>query len=171
MRIVRAALREAPGLKETMSAAQNKAIVSRFYEELWNDRNLQVADELFADDCVTHQLRSGAEPVGVPRGPEAIKHHVADWMRGFPDLRFTIEEMIAEGDRVVSRSVLRGSHTGPWLGILPTGKEINIRMSVTHRIENSKIVEDWVLVEALGLFQQLELVPATEEMLKSSTKQ
>lgn len=153
-----------------MSTAENKAIVSRFYKELWNDRNLSLAYELFADDCVTHQLRSGAEPVGVPRGPEAIKHHIADWILGFPDLRFTVEEMIAEADRVVSRSVLRGSHTGIWLGIPPTGKQIDIRMSVTHRIENAKIVEDWVLVEALGLFQQLGLVPATEEMLKQATE-
>lgn len=153
-----------------MSAAENKAIVSRFYDELWNDRILAVADELFAADCVTHQLRSGAEPVGVPRGPEAIKHHVADWIRGFPDLRFTVEEIIAEGDRVVSRSVLRGSHTGTWLGIPPTGKQIDIRMSVTHRIENAMIAEDWVLVEALGLFQQLGLVPATEEMVKHAAE-
>jgi len=153
-----------------MSAAQNKAIISRFYDELWNDRILSVADELFAGDCVTHQLRSGAEPVEVPRSLEAVKHHVADWIRGFPDLRFTVEEMIAEADRVVSRSVLRGSHTGTWLGIPPTGKQINIRMSVTHRIENAKIAEDWVLVEAPGLFQQLGLVPATEELLKNATE-
>lgn len=153
-----------------MSEAQNKAIVSRFYEELWNKRILSVADELFADGCVTHQLRSGAEPVGVPRGPEAIKHHIADWLCGFPDLRFIVEEMTAEGDQVVSRSVLRGSHTGIWLGIPPTGRQIDIRMSVTHRIENGKIAEDWVLVEALGLFQQLGLVPATEEMLKHATE-
>jgi steroid delta-isomerase-like uncharacterized protein len=153
-----------------MSAAENKAIVRQFYEDLWNGRNLDLADELFADDCVTHQLQSGTEPVATPRGPEAIKHHVGDWLRGFPDLRFTVEEMIAEGDLVVSRSVLRGSHTGTWLGIPPTGKHLDIRMSVTHRIENAKIAEDWVLVEALGLFQQLGLVAATEELLKHATE-
>ena len=153
-----------------MSPAENKAIISRFYEELWNKRILSVADELFADHCITHQLRSGAEPVSVHRGPETIKHHINDWLRGFPDLRFVVEEMIAEEDRVVSRSILRGSHTGIWLGIPPTGKQVEIRMLVTHRIEHAKFAEDWVLVEALGLFQQLGLAPATAEMLKHATE-
>lgn len=153
-----------------MSAAENKAIVTRFYEELWNGRVLNVADEIFAKNCVTHQLRSGAEPIAVPRGPEEIKHHVADWLRGFPDLQITVEELVAEGDRVASRIVFRGSHTGAWLGIAPTGKVLNVRLSVTHRIHNQMIVEDWVLVDTLGLFQQLGLVPEMDELLKDSAK-
>ena len=153
-----------------MSASENKAIVTRFYEEIWNDRVLSVADELFAQNCVTHQLRSGAEPIAVPRGPEEIKHHVTDWLRGFPDLKLTVEELVAEGDRVASRIVFRGSHTGSWLGIPPTGKVLNVRLSVTHRIENRMIVEDWVLVDTLGLFQQLGLVPEMDELLKAKAK-
>ena len=73
-----------------MSVEQNKAIVSRFYEELWNDRNLSIADEIISPDCVTHQLQSGAVSAGVKRGPEAVKHHISEWLGGFPDLRLPL---------------------------------------------------------------------------------
>lgn len=153
-----------------MSADLNKAIVSRFYEELWNNRNISAADEIFAADCVSHQLQSGVAPVGVPRSPEAVKHHVAEWLAGFPDLRFSVEQLIAEADHVVSRSVMHGTHTGTWLGVAPTGKRVSIWMFVVHRILNGKIVEDWVLVEALGFFQQLKIVPSTEEILEEAAR-
>lgn len=148
-----------------MSTEQGKAIVTRFYEELWNHRNLGVADEIFAADCVTHQLQSGVEPVGVTRGPEAVKRHVAEWLAGFPDLHFSVEQMVVEDDRVVSQSVMRGLHSGVWLGIAPSGKRVSVRMYVTHRIVGGKIAADWVLVEALGFFRQLGLVPTTQEIV------
>lgn len=151
-----------------MTAAENKAIVLRFYEELWNNRQIEIAAELFAADCLTHQLQSSSEDVGVLRNPEAIKHHVASWLAGFPDLRFRVEEMIAEADKVVSHCVAQCTHMGTWNGIKPTGKKISIRMFVIHKIQAGKIVEDWVLVESLGFFQQLGLVPATEKFLASA---
>jgi len=153
-----------------MSEEQSKAVVLRFYNELWNERNLNVADEIFAPDCVTYQLQSGAEAVPVARNPEAIKHHVAEWLAGFPDLRFTVEQILVEGERVMTQSVMHGTHTGVWLGITPTNKEVSVRLSVIHRIADGKIVEDWVLVEALGFFQQLELVPSTAEILTLTMK-
>ncbi len=153
-----------------MTSEQNKDVVRRFYEELWNNRQVNLADELIAAECVTYQLRSGVEAGAVTRGPEAIKHHVEEWLTGFPDLRFTVEQMIAEGDQVVTRSVMRGTHTGTWLGLAPTGKRVSIRMMVMQRIENGKIAEDWVLVESLGLLQQLGLVPATQEILAKAAK-
>jgi steroid delta-isomerase-like uncharacterized protein len=153
-----------------VSAELNKAIVSRFYEELWNTRNMSVADETFAADCVTHQLQSGVVSAGELRNPEAVKRHVAEWLVGFPDLRFTVEQILAEGDQVVSRSVMHGTHAGTWLGISPTGKQVSIRMFVVHRIANGKIAEDWVLVEALGFFQQLEILPATQEILAKAAR-
>lgn len=153
-----------------MSTEQNKAIVRRFIEELWNERKLDVADEIFAADCVTHQLQSGAEITASPRNSEAVKGHVAEWLHGFPDLRFTSEQMLAEADRVVTQLLMRGTHTGAWLGIAPTGKELSIRLIVIHRIENEKIVEDWVLVESLGFFQQLGLVPTMQEILANASE-
>jgi steroid delta-isomerase-like uncharacterized protein len=153
-----------------MFAEENKAVVQRFFEELWNNRNLHVADEIFTLDCVTHQLRSGAEIVATPRAAEAIKKHVTEWLAGFPDLRFTVEQMIEEADRVVTQSVMQGTHIGTWLGIPPTGKRVRIRMMTIHRVTNGRIAEDWVLVESLGFFQQLGLIPATEEIVAAATK-
>ena len=85
----------------------------------------------------------------------------------FPDLRFNIEQMIAEPDRVVSQLVMEGTHQGTWMGISPTGKRLDIRMITIHRIVNSKIAEDWVLVESLGLFQQLGVLPSTAELIRN----
>lgn len=153
-----------------MTAADSKAIVRRFYEKLWNDRQIEIADEIFAADCLTHQLQSGAEDVGVLRDPQAIKQHVASWLAGFADLRFQVEEMIAEADKVVTRCVAHGTHTGAWCGISPTNKQISIRMVVIHKIQNGKIAEDWVLVESLGFFQQLGLLPTTEKILASASE-
>ncbi len=144
-----------------------KGIVIRFVEELWYARRLSVADQIFSDDCVTHQLRSGFSAEPAQRGPQAMKEHVSGWLMSFPDLRFTIEQMIAEGDRVVSQLVMEGTHQGRWMGISPTGKKLQIRMIVIHRIANSKIAEDWVLVESLGLFQQLGAVPDTAELIRN----
>src|SRR5258705_663432 len=124
-----------------MSVAQNKAIVSKFFEELWNNRNVNLADEIFATDCVTHQLKSGGEVVSLPRGPEVVKRHVAEWLASFPDLSFTLEQTIAEADQVVSPPVMQGTHAGSWNGIAPTGKQVSIRMIVTQRIANGKIAE------------------------------
>ena len=148
-----------------MSVETNKTIVRRFIEELWNQRKLALADDLFAEDCVTHQLRFGNDPAGSPRGPAAMKHHVADWLAAFPDIRFTIEQMLAEGDRVMTQCVACGTHLGSWLGIPATGKFISIQMFVVHRFADGLIDEDWVLVDSLGVFQQLGLVPPSEELL------
>ena len=148
-----------------MSAEDGKRIARRFIEELWNERRMEVADELFAPDCVTHQLRSGAEDVPAPRTPELLKQHVAAWLAAFPDLRFEVEQVIAEGELVNTRCTMRGTHMGAWLGVAPTKREVSVRMSVTHRVAGGRIVEDWVLVESFGLFQQLGLVPPREELL------
>jgi len=144
-----------------------KDIVKRFVEELWNDRRLDVVDQIFSEDCVTHQLRSGVLDEPVPRGPEEMKEHISGWLMSFPDLRFNIEQMIAERDCVVSQLVMEGTHQGMWMGILPTGKRLQIRMITVHRIANGKIAEDWVLVESLGLFQQLGAVPNTAELIRN----
>ena len=142
-----------------------KQLVSRFVEELWNERRLDVADSIFAKDCVTHQLRSGVPADAVPRGPQAIKEHVAGWLASFPDLRFSIEQMLSEGDRVVAQLLMEGTHQGAWLGIPASGKKMQIRMFTIHRVVQGKIVEDWVLVESLGFFQQLGVVPNTADLV------
>jgi len=146
-------------------ANDNKTVVRRFYEELWNERKIDVADEIIAADCVTHQLGAEREDGGVPRPPELIREHVAAWLRGFPDLHFTIEQMVAEADRVVTFSRMRGTHTGAWQGLAPTGRKVSLPMVVIQRVAGGKIAEDWVLVDSLGFFQQLGLVPPTAEIM------
>jgi steroid delta-isomerase-like uncharacterized protein len=148
-----------------------KQLVNRFVEELWNERRLDVADEIFAKDCVTHQLQSGMPADAVPRGPQAIKEHVKGWIASFPDLRFSIEQTLSEGDRVVTHLLMEGTHQGAWLGIPPIGKKMQIRMFAIYRVEQGKIVEDWVLVESLGFFQQLGVVPNTADLLSNFLRQ
>jgi ketosteroid isomerase-like protein len=145
---------------------KNKQLIIRFVEELWNRRNLEVADELFDKDCQTFQLRSGAPIAATPRGPKIIKEHISEWLSGFPDLKFTIQQMIAEGDQVSTLLTMEGTHTGEWHGIRPAGKHISIRMTTIHRIRSGKIIEDWVIVESLGFFQQLGILPATNDLLR-----
>jgi predicted ester cyclase len=121
-----------------------KHIIKRFVEELWNARRLDIADQIFSEDCVTHQLRSGVLAEPAHRGPQAMKEHLSGWLMSFPDLRFNIEQMIAERDHVVSHLVMEGTHQGTWMGISLTGKRLQIRLIAIHRIANSKIAEDWV---------------------------
>jgi predicted ester cyclase len=142
-----------------------KHLIIRFVEELWNKRDLAFADDIFDRDCRTFQLRSGEPVTSAPRGPQVIKAHVSEWLSSFPDLHFTIEQMIAEGDKVSTLLMMEGTHTGPWFGIPPTGKRITIRMMTIHGIQRDKIVEDWVIVESLGFFQQLGILPETADLL------
>ena len=148
-----------------------KKVMNRFVEELWNKRRLDVADAIFAKDCVTHQLRSGMPTDAVPRGPQAMKEHVAGWIASFPDLRFSIEQMLSEGDRVVMQLLMEGTHQDAWLGIPASGKKLQIRMFTVHRVVLGKIVEDWVLVESLGIFQQLGVVPNTADLVGNFLRQ
>jgi steroid delta-isomerase-like uncharacterized protein len=148
-----------------------KQLINRFVEELWNERRLDVADAIFDKDCVTHQLRSGVPVDAVPRGPEAIKGHIADWIASFPDLRFSIEQMLSEGDRVVMQLLMEGTHQHAWLGIPASGKKLQIRIFTVHRVMQGKIVEDWVLVESFGLFQQLGVIPNTTDLVSNFLRQ
>ncbi len=107
----------------------------------------------------------------MPRGPQAIKEHVAGWIARFPDLRFSIEQMLSEGDRVITQLLMEGTHQGAWLGIPASGKKMQIRMFTVHRVMQGKIVEDWVLVESLGVFRQPGVVPNTADLVGNFLRQ
>ena len=153
-----------------MAAEENKRVVFRFFDELWNERRLSAAADLFSPDCVTHQLRSCAAdaPAAAPRTPEILKAHVAEWLSAFPDIHFAVEQVVAEGNLVAVRCTATGTHTGSWLGIPPTGKHVSIRMAVSYRLDAGQIAEDWVLVDFLGVFQQLGLVAPTSQLVQNS---
>jgi steroid delta-isomerase-like uncharacterized protein len=134
---------------------QNKAVVRRVFDELWNKGNLPVADELFAS-TYTHHDPSTPD---AGRGPESEKKRVTLYRTALHDLRLTIEDIIAEGEMVTARWSCRGTHKGDLNGIAPTGKQIAISGISIVRFASGKMVEGWINWDALGLMQQLGVVP------------
>jgi predicted ester cyclase len=135
-----------------------------------NERDLSVTNELFTSDTVTHQLRSApGEIPTAPRRPDDVRHELQSWFAAFPDVRFEIEQQVAEGDLVVTRSVMRGTHDGTRLGVPATNRSVTLRMTHTVRIIAGQIVEDWLLVEWYGMLEQLGLVPPLRELLSRSS--
>ena len=141
------------------------AVVGDFFERLWNARELELAETLIHPDCETHQLQSGADAAPYRRGPEAIRHHVGEWLGAFPDVRISVNQQVAQADRVATHCTMAGNHQGPWMGIPPTGRRVHVEMMVIHRVADGKIIEDWVLIESYGLFHQLGLLPAKADLI------
>ena len=134
---------------------QNKAVVRRTFEELWNQGNLQLADELFASTYANHDPSTP----DLGRGPEGEKKRATLYRNAFPDLRLTIENLISEGETVVARWSCHGTHKGEFGSIAPTGKQFTISGVTIAHFENGKMVEGWINWDALGMMQQLGLVP------------
>jgi predicted ester cyclase len=139
-----------------MSTEENKALARREIEEIFNAKgNLDAAaEEIYAPNYMSHQP-AGNEDL---RGLEAIKQFAAGLRRAFPDLQITIEDQIAEGDKVVTRLTSRGTHRGELWGIVPTGREAEVSSVSTNRIEGGKIVEHWTCADRLGMMQQLGVI-------------
>ena len=135
-----------------MSTEENKAKVRRIIEEVWNGGNLAVLDELVAPNCVFHDPRTTFS------GPEGIKRYVMMYRMAFPDVHFTIDDLIAEGERVVIRWTVTGTHKGELQGIAPTGRSVRVMGMVISRFAKGKVEEDWINFDALGLMQQLGVV-------------
>ena len=133
--------------------AQNKALVYTFADRI-NAKNLEAALTLFGPNHVEH----AAYP-GMPSGVEAVRAFLNMLFAGFPNAQTTILDTIAEGDKVVLRASIEGTHTGPFIGIPPTGKHAKWSFIDIHRIAGGQIVEHWVEADTVGLMQQLGLVP------------
>jgi steroid delta-isomerase-like uncharacterized protein len=144
----------------------NKAIVRRLVEELWNKGNLSVADELFAPNYEHHD----ASTLDFGRGPESEKKRATLYRTAFPDVRLMIEDIIAEGEIVMTRWSCRGTHKGDLSGIAPTGKQITISGVTIARLANGKMAEGWVNWDALGLMQQLGVVPELAKTKAAAAK-
>src|SRR3712207_5676292 len=118
---------------------ENKATFGRYIEEVWNQGRLELADEIF-DRYLAHQPHG---PI-IERGPKDVKRFVSEFRTAFPDLHINIEEQIAEGDKVVVRATIRGTHQREFRGMAPTGKEIEEKgFSVFRFSEEGKVVESW----------------------------
>jgi steroid delta-isomerase-like uncharacterized protein len=140
-----------------MSTEQNKAISRRFLVEVFGQGKLAVADEIVAPDHVDH---GPSTLPGMPTGPEGSKMVVTIYRNAFPDIHFTIDEQIAEGDKVVTRWTGRGTHKGELAGIPATGKSATVTGVGVDRIVNGKIVESWGIFDQFGMMQQLGIIPA-----------
>jgi steroid delta-isomerase-like uncharacterized protein len=139
-----------------MSAEVNKALVRRLYEEVFNKRNLAVADELLSSESINHD-----DPHAVGRvGSGALKGAVQMLTAAFPDFHMTIEDMVAEGDKVVVRVTASGTHQGAFMGIAPTGKRFTQQQMHLIRVVDGKVTEHWDVRDDLGMLQQLGVMPA-----------
>ncbi|HEY5903620.1 MAG TPA: ester cyclase [Anaerolineales bacterium] len=135
-----------------MSAETNKAIVRRYYEEVHNQGKRELLKEIAAEDYVEHNPFPGQG-----QGLDGFRQRV-EALQGAFTMNFTIEDMIAEGDKVVVRWTNHNLHQGPFLGVPATGKSVTVSGIDIHRLQNGKLAEHWDVVDMLGLLQQLGVV-------------
>lgn len=140
--------------RRSVSTEENKAIVRRFVEEVQNGGNIDAVDELCSPEFVNHTA-----PPGVLPDCEGVKMVTAMFRRVFPDSYITVEDMVAEGDKVATRKAFRGTHRGEFMGVPPTGREVSISLIEIVRVVGGRVVEHWAVGDNLGMMRQLG-VPA-----------
>ena len=133
----------------------NKALIRRIVEDLWHKKTPALIDELYAPTYVMHS------PDGVLRGPAGYRHLYTVYTTAFPDIHFMIEDMIAEGDKVVTHYTASGTHMGDLRGIAPTRKQVTVMGTTIHRFAGGQVVEDRAIWDTWSLMQQLGVVPTS----------
>jgi steroid delta-isomerase-like uncharacterized protein len=136
-------------------STENKSIVRRLYEEVWNERKLDVVDELISPSHALHDPNISGSQIG----PDAYKQRVIWLTTAFPDLHFTIEDMVSEEDKLAVFWMISGTHQGDYEGIPPTHKKISVEGITINEIANGKILDSYVSWDALGLLRQLGHAP------------
>ena len=124
-----------------MTTQENKELIRRLIEEIWNGHDLEKAREYLGGDQIDEFIE-----------------HVRQFITAFPDAQVTIEDLIAEGDKVVARLLVSGTNTGPFAGQPPTGKQVQFRSFRIYQIAGGKIIDTWAMQDRLGLMEQLGLV-------------
>jgi steroid delta-isomerase-like uncharacterized protein len=132
-----------------MSAEENKDLARRSWEMLVNQQNPDAIDELYTPNFVWH------EPDEDIQGPEEARRFLGMYLSAFPDMRVSVEDEIAEGDKVVTRWTIRGTHRGELMGMAPTDEQVEIKGITIHRIEGGRIAEEWERYDNLSVMQQL----------------
>jgi steroid delta-isomerase-like uncharacterized protein len=135
---------------------QNKELARRSVEEIWNQGKLNTINELVAEGATFHDPNV---PGGKFTGPQGFKQFVEIYRGAFPDVHFTINDQIAEGDKVATRWTATGTQKGALMGIAPTNKHSTVTGTDLERYENGKVVEGWLSYDMLGMLQQLGVVP------------
>lgn len=138
-----------------MSTGTTKELIRQWWEVVNQGTGVERVDDFYTADYVLHDP-SQPEPI---RGIEGVRAFVAAIATGFPDIKITIDDLLAEGDKVIHRVTARGTHQGAFQGIPATGKSVEIWIMVISRIANNKIAEEWELVDTLRMLQQLGVVP------------
>jgi steroid delta-isomerase-like uncharacterized protein len=138
-----------------MSTEENKAVVRRFIDEVWNGGKAEVIDEIIAADAVDHNPNPGQPP-----GSEGVKWVLRVFRAALPDLHMELHDQIAEGESVVSHWTISGTHQGDLFGIPATGKRVHMAGIDFVRVVDGKMVEHWLSADQLGLLQQLGVAPA-----------
>ena len=147
-----------------MASEENKAVFRRYVEEVGNEGRLELADEIF-DRYLAHQ----ADGSVLERGPEDVKRFMGEFRQAFPDFHSTVEDQIAEGDRVVTRWTMRGTHEGEFRGIPPTGSKLEITGIGIFRFSEGKVVESWDNFDQLGMMRQLGAIPSSGQSQQASS--
>ncbi len=129
-------------------AAENKALVRRFYKEVYVDWNMAFADEVVSPQFTSHDWPAGAT------GPKAFRDYYAAIRSAVPDARYEVDDLIAEGDRVVVRWKLLGTHRGDFRGLAPTGRPIVLKGIAIYRVQDGKLMERWVVSDLHGLLEE-----------------
>lgn len=137
------------------AAGNNKALVRRIWEEIWNLGALDVVDEVISGEYLGY-IPAMPEPV---HGTEGFKQLILMYRTGYPDVHVSVDDLIAEGDRVVARWTSRGINTGDLMGMPATGREVTVAGISIFRIENGKVAEEWEGFDTLGMMRQLGAVP------------
>ncbi|HZF59115.1 MAG TPA: ester cyclase [Rubrobacter sp.] len=132
----------------------NKALVRRFVDEVQSGGNIDLIDEVCSPGFVNHSA-----PPGIPADREGIKILTAMFRGAFPDSHFTIEDMVAEGDKVVTRKTFHGTHEGEFMGMPPSGRAVSMGLIDIVRISDGRVVEHWSVGDSLGMMQQLGVIP------------
>jgi predicted ester cyclase len=140
--------------EEAVSTEDNKALVRRFVDEVQSAGNIDLIDEICSPEFVNHSA-----PPGIPADCEGIKIVTVMFRRAFPDSYFTVEDMMAEGDKVATRKTFHGTHEGEFMGIPPSGRSVTMGLIDIVRISEGRVVEHWSMGDSLGMMQQLGVIP------------
>lgn len=137
-----------------------ESISRRIFDEVWNHRNLDLADELISPEFVVHDPRGSSQR----KGPEGYREFVREYTTAFPDLEFTVLDQVANETDVATRWTCSGTHKGPLSGIPPTGRRVTLSGIAYSKYENGKFTASWSVWDALSLMQQLGVMPTGEQV-------
>jgi steroid delta-isomerase-like uncharacterized protein len=145
----------AAGVPAAAQRQDGETLARRYFEEVWNQGKVDVLDELLAPDYINHTPSTGHPPAG----PAGLKPIVLAIRRAFPDLHFTIDDVIVTGSAVAIRTTMTGTHEGDLFGVPPTRRKIKVMQLQIERIKNGRIAEHWRVTDELSMMKQLGVVP------------